>query len=316
MTSAHPPTVFHIGYQKTGSTTLQQHFFNHLPGCNFVTYYGPAGDAVFNVLSRHLRQAPDDEFLEDTVRAYLLERAARGSGPLVVSDENLAGELWDRDLPPESHAKRLHRLLPEATVLLCVREQGARLRSLYSLYVKQGGSGSFERFLADAAPGYRIDLARMGYDSLVAYYQELFGRDRVVVLAYEAWKADAASYLGAMAHVTGAAPLDPDLVRALPYENRALSRPSRLVMRSSNKLFRDSKFNRKPVVAAVPAAKDLRRQLERVDRRVIPHVSTDLSESDERLADEIASRFAESNARLVELTGLPLADFGYALPRR
>jgi hypothetical protein len=313
-TDVGPHPLLHIGYQKTGSTTLQQHYFNRLRERTFVTYYGPAGDAVFKTLIEHLRAAPDRDFLAATVREYLRERRARGPGPLVVSDENLAGQLWDRGVPPAAIADRLAAVLPDASVLCCVREQGSRLRSLYSLYVKQGGCGSFDRYLTDAAPGYRVDLDRMEYDTLVAHYRERFGPDRVHVVAYEQWQVDPAAFFASLTALIGEAP--PDFVdpRSLPTVNRALSKPSRWVLRQSNRSVRRSRFNARPTLVPIASAGALREQLERIDRRLLPRVSTALRPADESVIAELRLRFSASNARLAALTGLPLRDLGYALP--
>jgi hypothetical protein len=183
-----------------------------------------------------------------------------------------------------------------------------------SLCVKQGGVGTFAQFLGEAAPGYVMDVDRLRYDLLIGRYQELFGRDRVVVLAYEHWLADPDAFLRAVAAAVPAPVPDSRDLAALPVVNRALSDPSRWVLRQTNRYLRRSRYNQRPRVMALESAGRLRRQLERVDRRLIPGVSTKLSAADERSIADLLPQFAASNARLADPTGLPLGELGYPMP--
>jgi hypothetical protein len=305
--------VIHVGYPKTGTTTLQRSYFANVPGYTLLTAEQPRTGSIYARLSESLRNAPDHDFLEATTRAFLTEVAP--DGRLLWSDERLTGDIWDAGLAPERVADRLHRLLPEAAILVSVRHQGTLLASLYSRYVKQGGYVRFADFVAGRAPGFAVDLDRLAYDRLVARYQELFGDDRVVVVAYEQWRSDPHHFWQSVADLLDAPPpagLDPV---SLPTMNRSLSYPSRWVLRHSNRWFRKSVFNPRPRIVSLRRAARLREQLERIDKKLIPGVSTRLAPADLEAVDAILSRFEAGNERLARSTGLPLAELGYPAPR-
>ncbi len=151
------------------------------------------------------------------------------------------------------------------------------------------------------------------YDVLVARYQALFGPRRVCVMPYEVLLSDPARFLRDIVSFIGLdeGAVDPDLTTF----NRSLSPPSRWLLRTSNRLFRRSAFNPRPLVVGVPGANRLRRFLRvKVDPRLFASMSRALSDRDEAVLQDLLPSYGASNLRLAALTSLPLAEHGYPLP--
>jgi Sulfotransferase family len=301
--------LIHIGFHKTGTTALQRGFFPKIPG-TFLTRSGPDGPTFYREISSNLCRAGDDAYDEDGARRFFKDVLSGQPEPLVISDEGLSGTIrwggsnWART------AERLHRLMPTAKILVCIRHQGTMINSLYAHYVNQGGHVRLATFLADQAPGYTFDLDHLSYDRLVRRYQELFGPEQVKVLPYERLLTSREEFMGEISSFIGVAP-DPDGF-GLEIVNKSLSGPSRWVLRKSNRLFRRSPYNRRPPLGHHPWARDLRYRLQGIEARLASRRSG--ATHIPPLVQPLMRQYEESNAKLVELTGLALGELGYPLP--
>jgi hypothetical protein len=302
----------HIGYYKTGTTALQTYFFPSLPDCSFVTHWGSDG-SIFRPLIKHLYHAEDGEYPEETLRTFLEHKRQKASH-LFVSDENLCGCALLGHYNWERNATRLHRLLPEAKIIITIRAQDSMLRALYSLYTQRGGYGSFNDFVLNRAPVCSFSQDQLAYDLLVSRYQELFGVDRVRVIPFELFLQDRASFLREFSSFI--VPEAPDVGEVkIGNPNRSLSRPSRWFIRHVNRSFRASVYNPRPSVVAVPGAQRVLDVLRnRVDPLLFNKASRGFGAKETALLEETTSRYRESNRRLEQLTGLSLSAFGYPLP--
>jgi hypothetical protein len=290
--------VIHVGYPKTGTTTLQRHFFPSLPGCIALGPL-PYGSA-FRVLASNLEQADDESFLEATWRAFL--RDSQGAADtLILSREGLS-----RPEQRTRTADRLHRVAPDARIVVCIRNQRSMLRSFYSQYLKDGGTQSLPDWMRDV-----FDVEWLHYDRLVAAYQERFGSDRVFVTAYERFASDPQAYfddLGTFVRPGSGSTIDASCV---PIENRALSSISRGVVRGSNWLFRRSRHHRRPPLPSEALSGAVRTAVARVDQSLLGRWSREITIREQEALDRCVPTFRASNERLIELTGLPLAELGY-----
>jgi hypothetical protein len=130
-----------------------------------------------------------------------LEDIARMNHVPVLSDERLCGGLSPWGYEGELVARRLHAVVPQAKVLICVREQRSWLLRLYQRVIRQGGIDSLEGFInkltTQIEPLASIPVARdyLKYDGLVGCYQQLFGRDNVLVLPVEQSEANCAEFI-------------------------------------------------------------------------------------------------------------------------
>ncbi len=307
------PDILHIGYHKTATTWLQAEVFARLQGARVL-----GGDVA--------RRA----FLSDGSFSFRPERAREilgaGQGRIILSHEGLAGHYinggmmgaFSRDI-----AGRLHATLPEAHVLVVIREQRDMITSSYLQYVRMGGSLSaralfrperhdrqFRKHPVKCAAFLRDHFA---YDGLLGHYRRLFGAERVHVFLYEALREDPEGFLAALCRELS---LDPGRVPPAP-RRRNLGYGARVLAaaRLANLLTRDSLDGRSPGLPLLPG-KGLKRVFDGINR--VPWLSGPRVTPDRLLGRgfcaELAAHYAPHNAELAAMFDLPLGRHGYALP--
>ena len=308
--------LIHIGYHKTGTNWLQRRFFSD-PETGY-RWLGkrPASHPV----RRFVRDRPF-EFEPPAVRAALdpLIAEAEEAGLLpVISLERLSGSALSGGYDSREIAERLHRVFPDARILVAVREQRSMLVSTYKGYVQQGGAASLASFLdPPRSRSVRVPLfdARfLEYDRLVSYYRSLFGADRVLGLAFDQFAQDGRGYVERIAAFAGR-PIPVEVLDRLPYGHRENVRSTSMltlsVVRRLNRLGPRTDVNPAPLAESKLVGR-LAGRLVRTDP-----LGSRSAGADERLRREVDEwagvRYAESNARLAELLGVDLARYGWRL---
>jgi hypothetical protein len=307
--------LVHIGYHKCASSWLQAHLFGREDlGLGWLRK--SAGSPV-----RRFVDADPLDFDADALRRELgplLElRSARGLLP-VISMERLSGHPFSGGYDCKEIADRLAAVLPEARVLVVVREQRSMILSTYKQYVRAGGAARLEQFLDPPRSKSRrvpwFDPRYFEYDRLLGHYARLFGLDRVLCLPFEQFVADGPAFVGAIRRFAGRPP-DRSALEALPFDERSNRAPSAAGTerrRRRNKLGVRSEVNPSPVFA--PEAFECLSPvlLERALRTNI-----DAVELERRLRRTVEAfvggRYTESNRRTARLTGIDLASFGWTL---
>jgi hypothetical protein len=297
--------LLHVGCHKTGTTFLQRDVFSR-----YAPVLARDHDPAYKAVADLIITAPDGDYRPDAARAVF--DAHRHHSPMVVSDEGLSGSIWHEPADRIRTADRLHDLLPEAHVLVCVRDQRAFLTSSYSTMVKKGGYVSFSRLLDDRVPHRPVYLDHLRWDSLVEAYQRRFGPDAVTVLPYELLRQDPDSYLRQISALVAPA-AEPARLREHEVRNPSLTTGWLDVLRVSNRFLRRSHYNPRSPFAVKPPGR-IRGMVERADARLPLGTRGAISRSAQRRLEQMLPRFAESNARLEALTGLSLRRYGYPLP--
>ena len=185
--------LIHIGMPKCASTWLQRHYFNRKHGYHRV--YGPLKAHIAFVTPRPFSAA---------LPAHLSLDPGNHLVP-VITGESLAGGPLAGGENGEIILERLARAVPQARILLIIREQRAMLRSLYQLLINWGSPHSIEE-LIDAStqrivPRFSSDF--LCYDKIIAAYQHRFRRDNVLVLPYEHLVADPKGFLLSVSEFCG-----------------------------------------------------------------------------------------------------------------
>jgi hypothetical protein len=299
------PTI-HIGYHRTGSTFLQERVFPLLPVNRLIK---PELDGLFG----------SARFDPSELRADLRRQAELDPDrPTVISSELLSGT--PEGGPAERRlqtADRLHAAFGSAKILVVIRRQVDYVLSIYAYRVLLRGldSRSLDRYLADHAPSL---LPALQYDTLVQRYIDLFGRDRVLVLPFELLAAESAGFIDAIARFIG---VDPP---AIP--NRRVNESTRNAMvvainrvlnlpldRSLGALKRNHTIAHETYLEiARPYFAAKERVINPLLRRLLGSRGGTLRMST-AWADRVAAAVADSNRRLIELTGLDLARHGYSI---
>lgn len=307
--------IIHIGYHKTGTTWFQKRFYPRVTSHRYID-------------RERVRQA----FIEDTAFRFdpgaALDRL--GTTPdedVILCEEGLSGYLHNGGLMghfSKAMAERLHRVFPDATIVVFIRSQPEMIASCYQQYVRGGGTHSPQRYLfpdlylhgaaseAHRIPRFCFDL--FDYLPLIETYAALFGRDRVKIYPFEAMRADQAAFIAGFAadlglEVAGNAGVG-------KRENGAYALPLIRLARALN-LFTYRTVADKRCLLHIPYWYTVRRALlEQLNATGLfgkpPSPKRLLGE---RVVGWIRERFWEGNAELARRYALPLAEHGYAVAR-
>jgi hypothetical protein len=235
-------TVIHIGYPKTGTTTLQSVMQEHPD----VFYLGKGiRDSMEPSISLDLAASvffSDRRRFERKILGLreAISKAAREARCVFVSDEAFSfaefmkiGTHWERQVTTdhEDVAERLSKIFPDARVIMSIRGQIDFLKSFYRQSEKVGNvSGDFARYVGREieARDRRSMLTALDYADAFESYRKWFGDDKVMLFLYEDYMSDFSIFLKKVSEICG---LDVDMVIGLwggRHENKAPSyRPGR-----------------------------------------------------------------------------------------
>lgn len=300
--------IVHLGYHKTATTWLQKQVFPHATSHDFLP-----------------RKTVQDAFLAPSGMHFCATRASEvlalkgRNRPVLLSEENLSGYLHNGGLhgflAPEV-ARRVKAVLPDARIVIFIRNQYDICRASYAQYVSGGGTWGQRRYFETArfvqgaltrawkAPVFEFE--HFEFDRLVAHYDALFGRERVHVYPYE-WLDDRETLLARMEADLGLS-LETQPAQA-KRANRSLGTAGLTVMRGVNLFSRQSVVNKDRVIN-LPGGQLLRHGAKWLVGRV-PGINRRPAPLSPRLRERIAGHFPESNRRLMTLRALPLEELGY-----
>lgn len=293
----------HIGYTKTASTALQE-FFTLSDEIRFVD----RGELCSKVIFRN-------SFLYDAnaARDFLLAEAHTASENgqvLVVSHERLTGNPHSGHYDSMEIAHRLYDLLPDARILVCLREQMSMLASVYKQYIRIGGVRKLQDYLMPPW-GYRVPLFEWRayeYDRLISHYYDIFGKEQCNVLLFEDLRADADSFFANLADIMNVSiPKNFDL-RRIYYMGIAENQVER---RRILNLFHPGRTS---VKDPGPLQKRWLEKCASAILTVLPFLAKRYSQ-EYRCLDEVRhifqGKFTQSNQRLMRLIDRNLCDLGY-----
>lgn len=305
--------LIHIGLHKTASSFLQGEIFSR---AEYGYLRWPDDQVTIHELMV-MRTSFQDAAPEavDRIRHHVDLATQRGL-TFVLSHERLAGHPASGGYDARLIADRLHRAMPNARVLIVLREQNSIIRSNYSQYITEGGPLSLRRFLTQPSDKLRkipsFDFAYFEYDLCIRYYQNLFGSDRVLALPYELLNRDSDDFLRRIFSFTNT-PYNPIAGESQRTRlvNARQNQVVQIIRRLINRWFRSPMNN--------TALLDLY-YLPRILNRILRFLSNCLPGTLDRfllkrqgkiIRDAIADRYRESNARVSSLIGINLSEYGY-----
>ena len=237
------PGVFHIGYPRTGTTFLQKGIFPQL------------ADQLHVVTSRvgsfyAATSLSDLDGLYKDLSSRTVEEKT-----VMESEEVFSGGPFEDEL---SMPKKIAYVNPDAKIVICLRSQHSMMPSLYSLYVRKGGTLKFSDYVHCI-----IERRKLDYKVLVDRYCSVFGNDRVRVLFFEDLIASPDRFLDdffGFIGIRGTPPWN----SAAPWKNPRPPDPFIHISRCANLLLRTKAFSRTmsaPEQAATRARARLRNRL-------------------------------------------------------
>ena len=307
-----PAPLVHIGFPKALSSWMQKSLFKPEQGFLNVldslhTTIGLIDPAPFS-----FDESLCIRFIEEALKNY----PDRNNLVPVCSAEALIGNPYCGGYNAKQNADRVKQLFPEARILLIVREQRQLMRSLYKTMVVWGMPHSIKRLLnptdTSMAPQFNLDFMR--FDLATAYYQQIFGPENVLVLPYEAFIQEPRDFTHRIlqhANCTATAAFE-----KLPWGKRVNKNQPliNLYLQRLENIMLSTPFN-----YAGPFASTEERGRQRIKRsknNPLPEFTHNWFEDDFRqiVSEAFAGKFASSNHRLQELTGLDLGAYGYEMP--
>jgi hypothetical protein len=306
----HSDILVHIGYHKTGSTYLQDHFFK--PENGFTTDIGESRTRIV----RDLVYPDNFKFDPAGCRAFYepyIQAATSQDLSFVLSHERLSGYPPSGGYDRMLIAQRLAETFPGSRVLIIIREQKSLIRSLYSQFITDGGDLSLARFLESPEPqlgrmpGFRSEVYE--FDLLISYYQGLFGRERVLVLPFEMMVQDIGEFLNRISVFSGkpGPSVIPDVVT-----NRRRPVTMQRAQKWGNRVFSNNELSRGAWVG-IPRFQRRFAMFERFFQLTTPQWLDDRLHSNisRQIKSFAGTRYAGSNLRTGALIGVDLAKYGY-----
>lgn len=139
---------------RTATTFFQTQLFPHLPG---IDYYGLPYTQINPAFNRMLFEDEstfDQKSFNDEIHSLPGER-------VLLSNENFVGQSLFWHFGNRTRiADRLHAAMPEATIILFLRNQPDLLKSLYLIALQDTEHASIQEYLRRNLPEYSLDTYR------------------------------------------------------------------------------------------------------------------------------------------------------------
>jgi hypothetical protein len=311
----HPQVLIHIGYHKTGTSFLQDYVFDNT-ALGFKTALTSA--QVAKTLINPHPFVFDAQAAQAEVYPLLCAIAEQQFHP-VITREGLSGRLFYGGTESFEYLRRLYDVLPNARILIVIREQDSILLSTYNQFLRRGGRESLRSFLQNRDDVVRFDRIQFAYHHLIGAYQQRFGHDAVLVLPFESFRKAPADFVTRIITFSGCQP-NAEAIAALPFQKRV--NPSMPASMMEIKRWMNRVAARPNIVNPYPmiryskyASNRINALLSSPGQRFPARWNDAIKERQQRvIRQQIGDYYAESNAQTAALTGLDLAGYGYRLP--
>ncbi|HWB63565.1 MAG TPA: sulfotransferase [Chitinophagales bacterium] len=171
--------LIHIGFPKAGSTYLQTWFEKHP-----AFLYRPKAIAGFYDAHGLARYAQKTEKLHEYFVLSSEDLSVWKGDFNVVGFEGKAYNVQQYHL---NLTATLQSIFPTAKVLIITRGYSSMLLSLYSQYIKGGGTLTFKELQQHYGQYFGL---LYDYNWIIEQYRKTYGADKVIVMPYELFKTD------------------------------------------------------------------------------------------------------------------------------
>ncbi len=257
--AAFPTCVLHVGFEKTGSTSIQAFLTEHVERLQRLGHFVPRSLARGDGFCNHVRlpaHALADDKLDDDVRVHfglashdqlaafrgatrrLLASEIRtrgGGGTMLLSNEHLSSRL-DQDDELERLRDLLGGFCDEFRIIAYLRNQVDVLESLYGEAIKGGHCdiSLIPDFSADAGDPW-IGQDYFEYGRTLRRWVRVFGRDSVEVRLFDRTTLRSGDVV---ADFLGCLGIDPSRFAALPRANERLDARAQAFLLRINRALR------------------------------------------------------------------------------
>jgi hypothetical protein len=297
--------VLHVGFHKSGSTTLQRALFERHP--EIANLGEPreepnAFEAMRGVWdSCHFKpkkRTPLD--VEKSRRHWKQAMAEVPSGKVpLFSKESLTQCEYYEAAGDRRIAERLHSVVGPARIIIVVRHQIRLIESLYLFHAKGARYEPAEQWLRARSNG---PMQIYSYHAMAQPFVEVFGRENVAIFMFEDLKTDAAELARRMCEFIG---VDPE-------RGAALMRGERRNARVSHRYLVYSRL-RKALGMYVPLGRLVPDRVRNAFNAIITGGDEAKIELPAGWVKEMETYYRDDNRRLAKEWALPLEQYGYPL---
>lgn len=334
----------HVGDYKTGTSWMQRFAYPLHPEINYLG--GPFKDQNFEKVLNELIDARDLDFDKERIKNKLLvlisqteiEKITGISREVFSCTNHITGENARRN------AERLFNVFGPVKIIFTIREQLSMIYSIYSQYIKMGGTLPINSFIYDPIVSKGL-IERLKWHKQIKMYYEIFGKKNVYIGLYEQFKYDKNSFLKNIYKFLGCRNIN-FMLKTEEIVNKRLTNLGVFFSRYCNKFFRshynnsDKLFNMAGIMKFIIKKRKIKAMQEGTERIIFPNYGElDLSDRTayalnwkgvslvrrisekislgtsfylpEEKATKISSHFIKSNNILEAKYGLPVRKYGY-----
>tara|TARA_B100001093_G_scaffold509751_1_gene574388 strand:- start:274 stop:1314 length:1041 start_codon:yes stop_codon:yes gene_type:complete len=231
----------HVGDYKTGTSWLQKTIFPFHPEIQYLGDYFKKNE-LKEVLTE-LIDIRDLDFDFKKLRKKFNENFTTNNNQICgISREALSQSNYIEGENAERNAKRIKKVFGEVKIIYVIREQISMLSSIYSQYLKMGGTRNFNDWFLDPIECRGI-IERLKYNKNIKMYQDIFGKENVLVLLFEELVEDKRKFLEKLYRFIGCQNINFEPEESEQVINSSLTTHGALILRTLQKLFRNSYHN-------------------------------------------------------------------------
>lgn len=297
-------TVIHIGFPKTGTTSLQEGLFARHPGIQLlgVPYAEEPMRQIIQDLRFRQSYHHDMEDLRERYRQFASAHVDEQRVTLISDEDLVCMNEADQTLK----AERLCGLVGDAKIIITIREQFSFLESLYLWKVENSNRlrfDSIESWLQFSWDRFhKFDLAMLRHSDFVDIYAGVFGAENVGIFLFEDMIEDEADYVQRLA-----AFMDVDETQAVESIQNLPSNQRRSSAYLKAKSMRDRSALLSLGEAIAPKG------LKRMAKKHLSRGKAAKAKIPETWREKLAPSFVDSNQALAEHWNVPLARHGYVM---
>ncbi len=318
----------HIGYPKSASSTLQKQLFQKHPNINYFGLYPTKNlgkdtseidrearfltDKNLKLFYKELVSAPNDQYdHQKALRLFKtsIEKSLDSSKTNLLSHERFSSALFGhRNI--EEKAKRLKSIIPDAKIIIIIRNQLAIIKSQYRDWpfhpfdMRKGKPVTIKKWIKictthDQEIGY---FSALKYDHTLEVYADLFGIENIHVLCMESLAKNKKGFARNISELLQINFEATEMLLESAHENKAISWKMNLFRQWSR---RTNLFNK--------TGRFLNPDLK---RKVLSYLGTGTGKElsyDQKSLELLKNTFSSSNQILLEKWHVPVDKYQYLL---
>ena len=186
----------HIGMPRAGSTFLQQNVFPNISSKNIYSQPQKIKDKIIPKFIRRIwvKGYYTQSELEEFKKEFWEVIQSIEQDKILISQEGLGG--YDFQAGRGNLAlimKALYNVIPDAIIIVVLREQTSWLKSLYYLAIKGGHYTSFKKFLVKDNNYWNVKLDELQHKNTLETINQYF--DEIYAIRFELIKEDFNAYI-------------------------------------------------------------------------------------------------------------------------